>query len=162
MKIKKNSKWNTFSLIQVKIKKKRSSTRIEHFFPQICAQMYTHSNYWGGCRCGPFSNYWGGYSQIIGGYIPPFPRVLAPLIVPIGVTRGETALQPMKNVLPKCLVVYSYLTNFSLWPYRRPWRSFLFFGLHPIFGTKKASVAARTFFFFGVHLFSGEIRLSRP
>ena len=35
--------------------------------------MYTHSNYWGGCRCGPFPNYWERYSQIIGGYIPHLP-----------------------------------------------------------------------------------------
>ena len=35
----------------------------------------------GGCRCGPFSNYWGGYSQIIGGYIPPPPLVSAPLVI---------------------------------------------------------------------------------
>ena len=55
----------------MKIKKKRFSARIEHFFPQIYAQLYTHSNYWGRCRCGPFSNYWGKYSQIIGGiYLP--------------------------------------------------------------------------------------------
>ena len=40
--------------------------------------MYIHSNYWGGCRCGPFSNYWGGYSQIIAGIYPPL--VSAPLV----------------------------------------------------------------------------------
>ena len=81
-----------FSQNQVKTKKRRSSSKIEHFFPQIWvktkkkvfnknrtlfspnyAQMYTHSNYWGGCRCGPSSNYWEGYSQIIGGIYPPIP-----------------------------------------------------------------------------------------
>ena len=44
-------------------KKKGSSTRIEHFFPKIYAQMYTHSNYWGM----PILKLLGGCSQIIGG-----------------------------------------------------------------------------------------------
>ena len=71
-------------------KKKMSSAREEHFFPQIYAQLYTLSNYWVGCRSEPFSNYEGGYSQIIEGDIsppspppphpPPPPRVSAPLI----------------------------------------------------------------------------------
>ena len=54
-----------FSPNSGKDQKKRSSARIEHFFPQIYAQLYTHLNYWGRC------NYWGGYSQIIGGISPP-------------------------------------------------------------------------------------------
>ena len=48
--------------------KKRSSARIEHFFPQIYAQLYTHSNYWGDANVdhsltigGIQPNYWGGY-----------------------------------------------------------------------------------------------------
>ena len=67
----KKCKWNIFSpRIQVKTKKKRKvSSQIEHFFPQIFALMQTHLKYWGGCRCGPFSKYWGGYSQIIWGNI---------------------------------------------------------------------------------------------
>ena len=43
------------------------------FFPQIFAQLYTHSNYWGGCRRGPFLNYWGNTAKLLGGYIPPSP-----------------------------------------------------------------------------------------
>ena len=68
-----------FSPILGEHQKKRSSARIEHFFPQIYAQLYTLSNYWEGCRSGPFSNLklLGGYSQIIGGMYPP--RVSAPL-----------------------------------------------------------------------------------
>ena len=62
-----------FPQIQVKTKKKGLQTRIEHFFPKIFAQMYTYSNYWGGCRYGPFSNYWGEYCQIIGGDISSIP-----------------------------------------------------------------------------------------
>ena len=48
--------------------KKKSSSKIEHF-SRIFAQMYTHSNYWG------------GYTQIIGGIYPhPPPLVSAPLV----------------------------------------------------------------------------------
>ena len=58
-----------FHQIQVETKKKRSSTRIENFFPQIYAQMYTHSNYWGmqgwtilKLLGGIQPNYWGDIS----------------------------------------------------------------------------------------------------
>ena len=51
-------------------KKKRSSARIEHFFPNLRSDVHTFKLL-GGCRCGPFSNYWGGYSQIIGRIYPP-------------------------------------------------------------------------------------------
>ena len=81
--------------------KKRSSPKIEHFFPQIqvntkkkvfnktetfffyriqvdtYAQMHTRVELLrgggggGGCRCRPYSSYWGRYSQIVGGYISP-------------------------------------------------------------------------------------------
>ena len=66
--------------------KKRSSPKLEHFFPRIhvktkkkvftkngtlffseCKWRPTlrctpESNYWGGCRCRPYSNYWGDIS----------------------------------------------------------------------------------------------------
>ena len=54
--------------------KKRSCTRIEHFVSlNLHAQMYTHSNYWGGCRCGTFSNYWGDTAKLLGEIYPPSP-----------------------------------------------------------------------------------------
>ena len=71
-----------FSPILGEDQKKKSSARIEHFFPQIYSQLYTHSNYWGRCRCGPFSNYWGGYSQIIGGIYPTHPPRVSALLTP--------------------------------------------------------------------------------
>ena len=71
----KKCKWNIFSpRIQVKTKKKkRSSSQIEHFFPEIFALMQTHLKYWGGCRCGPFSNYWGDTAKLLGDISSPFP-----------------------------------------------------------------------------------------
>ena len=48
-------------------KKKRSWARVEHFFPQIYAQLYTHSNYWGGGDADV------DHSQTIGGIYPPIP-----------------------------------------------------------------------------------------
>ena len=51
-----------FPQIQVKTKKKKSSSKIEHLFPQIYAQMYTHSNYWGDADL--------DHSQTIGGIQP--------------------------------------------------------------------------------------------
>ena len=62
--------------------KKRSSPKMEQFFPRIHVDTYAHtpeSNYWGGCRWRPYSNYWGGYSHIIGWNISP--RVSAPLLL---------------------------------------------------------------------------------
>ena len=68
-----------FLQIQVKTTKKKGSPKMKHFFPQIqvdpYAQMYTRVKLLGGCRYRPYSNYWGGYSQVIGGDIPPSPRV---------------------------------------------------------------------------------------
>ena len=52
---------------------------MEHFFPQIYAQMYTHSNYWGDADVEPLLKLLGGYSQIIGIYISLSLLVLAPL-----------------------------------------------------------------------------------
>ena len=52
--------------VKTKKRKKRSLTRIEHFFP-IFTLRRTPIQIIGGCRCGPVSNYWGGYSQIIEG-----------------------------------------------------------------------------------------------
>ena len=56
-----------------KKEKKRSSTRIEHFFPKFTRSDVHHSNYWGDAYVdhsqtigGIPSNYWGGY-------IPPSP-----------------------------------------------------------------------------------------
>ena len=50
---------------------------MEHFFPRFqadtYAQMHTRVKLLGRCRSRPYSNYWVGYSQIIGGYIPPNP-----------------------------------------------------------------------------------------
>ena len=72
----KKCKWNIFSpRIQVKTKKKRSSSQIELFFPQIFALMQTHLKYWGDADMwtilkllrGKQPNYWGGY-------IPPSPQ----------------------------------------------------------------------------------------
>ena len=63
-----------FPQIQVKTKKKVFHKNRTLFSPNLHALMYTHSNYWRECRCGPFSNYRGGYSQIIGGYFPPLFR----------------------------------------------------------------------------------------
>ena len=62
-----HQKSNTFfHQTQVKTKKKRSSPKIEHFFPVIqvdtYAQMHTRVKLLGGCRCRPCSNYWGWYS----------------------------------------------------------------------------------------------------
>ena len=59
--------------------KKKVFSKNRTLFSQIYAQLYTLSNYWEGCRSGPFSNLklLGGYSQIIGGMYPP--RVSAPL-----------------------------------------------------------------------------------
>ena len=72
---KKNAIGKLFSPNSGEDQKKRSSSKIEHFFPQIYAQMYTHSNYWGGCRCRPFSKYWGGIQpNYWGRYIPPLFR----------------------------------------------------------------------------------------
>ena len=87
----KKCKWNTFSpRIQVKTKKKRSSSKIEHFFfpnsgedqkkkvfiknralfsPNFRSDINPFKIL-GGCRCGPFSNYW-GEAKLLGGYIPP-------------------------------------------------------------------------------------------
>ena len=66
------------------------------FFPEFkyrsALKCTPESNYWRGCRKRPYSNCWGGYSQIIGGYIPPSPRVLAPL-----------AIAPLRPWLRYCL-----------------------------------------------------------
>ena len=58
-----------FSPILGEDQKKRSSSREEHFFPQIYAQLYT------------LSNYWGDTAKLLGGIYPLHPPwVLAPLI----------------------------------------------------------------------------------
>ena len=58
--------------IQVKTKKKRSSSKIEHFFPQIYSQTYTHSNYWGDVDM-DHSQTIGGDTAILLGDISPIP-----------------------------------------------------------------------------------------
>ena len=75
-------------------KKKMSSPKMEHFFPQIQVKIKKkvlhqkwntffpdfkwtptltctpESNYWGGCRCRPYSNYWGRIQSNYWGDIP--------------------------------------------------------------------------------------------
>ena len=123
VKTKKNKQMeHFFPHIQVKAKKKVFIKNRTHFFPKfrwrpkkkvfhknetlfspnLHAQMYTHSNYWEGCRCGPFSNYWGGYSQIIGGNISPIPLVSALLI---------TSTNPSIDMLLKVQSVIKYYTK---------------------------------------------------
>ena len=79
-----------FSPIQVRTKKKKKGLQQESntFLPQIYAQMYTHSNYWGGADV-DHSQTIGGGCQIIGGYIPPSPRVSASLSTEIYIQRNN-------------------------------------------------------------------------
>ena len=83
--------------------KKRSSPKMEHFFPQIQVKtkkkkVFTkngklfspefkwtptlrctpESNYWGGCRCKPYLNYWGDTVKLLGGYTTHPPRFRHP------------------------------------------------------------------------------------
>ena len=62
-----------FPQIQVKTKKKRSSTRIEHFSPNIYAQMYAHSNYWGDADVDHSQTIGGDTAKLLGGTYPPIP-----------------------------------------------------------------------------------------
>ena len=67
-----------FPQIQVKTKKKGLHQKWNNFFPEFkwtpTLRCTPKSNYWGGCRCRPYSNHWGGgYSQIIGKIYPPSP-----------------------------------------------------------------------------------------
>ena len=93
-----HQKWNTFSPNSGKDQKKRSSPKMEHFFPRIqvktkkkgfhqnwntffpriqvetFAQTQTRVKLLGGCSYRPYSNYWGGH-------FPTYPpRVPAPLL----------------------------------------------------------------------------------
>ena len=59
--------------------KKKSSARIDHFFPHIYAQMYNHSNYWVDADVDHSQTIGGDTAKLLGGYIPHPPLVLAPL-----------------------------------------------------------------------------------
>ena len=62
-----------FSRIQVKTKKKRSSSKIEDFYPQIYAQMYTHSNYWGDAVVDHSQTIGENTAKLLGEIYPPIP-----------------------------------------------------------------------------------------
>ena len=70
---------------QKKKRKKRSSPKKEHFFPDFkwtpTLRCTPESNYWGGCRCTPYSTQTtvGDAAKLLGGYIPPL-RIPAPLL----------------------------------------------------------------------------------
>ena len=54
-----------------KKERKRSSSKIEHFFPLIYAQMYTHSNYWGDADVDHSQTIGEDTAKLLGGCIPP-------------------------------------------------------------------------------------------
>ena len=70
----KKCKWNIFSpRIQVKTKKKRSSSQIEHFFPRNFCSDANPFKILGGMQMWSILKLLGGYSQIIGDISSPFP-----------------------------------------------------------------------------------------
>ena len=71
----KKFKWNIFSpRIQVKTKKKkRSSSQIEHFFPQIIALMQTHLKYWEDADVDHSQTIGGDTAKLLGDISPPSP-----------------------------------------------------------------------------------------
>ena len=74
-----------FPQIQVKTKKKKSSSNIEHFLPQIYAQMYTHSNYWGDADV--------YHSQTIGGIQPNIGGIYPPILPSFGTPAYSSTLK---------------------------------------------------------------------
>ena len=69
-----------FPQIQVKTKKKVFSKNRTLFSPNLHAQMYTHSNYWGDADVDHSQTIEWDTAKVLGGYIPPSPLISAPLI----------------------------------------------------------------------------------
>ena len=75
----KKSKWNPFfPKFRWRPKKKGSSSKIEHFFPNLRSDVHPFKLL-GGMQMWTIIKLLGRYSQNIGGYIPPPPLVSAPL-----------------------------------------------------------------------------------
>ena len=72
---------------QIQVKTKKKKKRTEHFFPDFkwtpTLRCTPESNYWGGCRCTPYSTQTTGRdtAKLVGGYISPSPlQVSAPML----------------------------------------------------------------------------------
>ena len=77
-----HQKWNTFFPNSGEDQKKRSSPKMEHFFPEIkwrpALRCIPESNYWRGCRWRPYSNYWGDTVKLLGDISPHPPGFSTP------------------------------------------------------------------------------------